>query len=544
MKAYCVLGKYGDILTVLPLLLFEYQKTGIKPHVVVSGQFADILEGVTYVEPVIYDGGFGDIRGAVKFAKQRFSKVIILQMHGKDYEVERLTPSFQLDSWLRARCLSRFQELPLVFNNRSGIRERILFKNTIHRLEKKHRPFEKYILVGDHSESSDFKFTEELVLMLKAEFEPNFRVIRLSEVKAERIFDLLSIYEKASCLVTIDTSHAHLSKASCVPTIVLAADGWRGTAQHRAFRFYCRYSEWPNRKNRLMFEVSDAIAKKPLPKIANVPTGFDHGYNMSCLRVGDRVVRSYRFHPEKDWRTMIGIGGGERDLQLQLPEELKGFSVEDMRLFMFNGSLHGSYTVATVRNGRHFCVIAYGRLVENESGWKLEGHTVVQYPGNDFSMMQKNWVFFESAGKLFAIYGVKGDHQIVIQIEGSKVITEHRAKPPHWLNGEVRGGVVVPHSDGMLRFFHSRIDYPDKHFRYFVGACTMESSPPFNTIKTSTASILYGDEIFTDNCWHWKPNVVFPLGCLPEGGKFILSVGINDSRCAMVELTEKQLNLL
>jgi predicted GH43/DUF377 family glycosyl hydrolase len=542
-KAYCCLGKIGDCLSIFPILLHEYQERGIKTPLVVSKDYADILEGVTYADPVIYDGGFGDIKGALRFAKQRFHKVIVLQMHGMGYEVERLTPSYQLDSWLRARCVGYFQDWPLVINNRSGLRERILFKNTVNRTEHKGRPLEKYMLLADHSQSSPFPHIEELAEMLKKEFEPAIRVIRLSMVKAVKIFDLLALYEKAEALVTIETVHIHLSKASSVSTIVLAADGWRGSAQHKRFRFYARYSEWQIRKKRLMFEVGDAVRGKVGPSMVEFRTAKPNGYNPSMIEWNGDIVRSYRYHPDSDWKTLISIIDKDGDQPLEMPESLKGYSVEDMRLFTHQGKLHASYTVSTTRQKQFFCVIAYGELVKEGHGWRLASHIIPKYPQNDFSATVKNWVFWEMGGKLFALYGIRKDQQLVIQIEGDKVVKEFNSPAPTWPNGQIRGDAIVPHGGNLLRIFHSRDDYSKDRFRYFIGAALMEPEPPFRTIKVSTASILQGDEIYYPNWARWKPNVVLCCGCVRQSGNLLLSVGLNDSRAATVELTEKDLHL-
>jgi hypothetical protein len=53
-------------------------------------------------------------------------------------------------------------------------------------------------------------------------------VIDMRDVKAERFYDLLPLYEAADCLVSVDTVHLHLVKASHCPTIALINDGWRG----------------------------------------------------------------------------------------------------------------------------------------------------------------------------------------------------------------------------------------------------------------------------------------------------------------------------
>ena len=171
------------------------------------------------------------------------------------------------------------------------------------------------------------------------------------------------------------------------------------------------------------------------------------------------------------------------------------------------------------------------------------GHIHAMYPGNDFTGTNKNWTPFVIGDTLFLIYGIKGEHQIVLQVQGDKVLAEYKSSAPKWSNGQIRGGCVIPNGDKLLRFFHSRTDYADKSFRYFVGASLLENKPPFATVKVSSGAILAGNEIYTPSCSHWKRNVIFPLGAEKDGDNFLLSVGINDCKSAIVELSEKQLKL-
>ena len=270
MSAFIQLGKYGDALGILPILHHEFQTTGIRPQLVISKDYADILEGCSYVEPVIYGGNFADLRGAIKFAKKRFDEVIVLQTHGNDFPIEHKTTSFQLDAWVRAGCVESFDDWPLVFDQRSRRRERTVYWAHVSRTEKKGRPHEKFILLADHSESSPFPQADELAGTLKKEFGETHKIIRLSEVKAEKPFDLLGIYDKATCLVAIETMHGHLSKASKVPTIMLATDGWRGTAPHKKFAFYCKYQDYHKRRQEIVELIKNIVTGMNPTK--NVPT--------------------------------------------------------------------------------------------------------------------------------------------------------------------------------------------------------------------------------------------------------------------------------
>lgn len=252
MSNYLHLGKLGDVIQVLPIAYHDFQTTGIKPKFIISRDYAEILEGVSYVEPVIFDGGFADLKPAIRFAKEKFDDVHVLQTHGNDFPIERKTTSFQLDTWARAGCVEHFNDWPLVFDRRNPKRERELLHATLNRTEGRGRPFEKFVLLADHSESSPFNQIEELAELLKRISGKTHRLIRMSEIRAEKPFDVLALYDRATCLITPETMHSHLCKASPVPTLALAADGWRGIAPHKKFMFYCSFNQWPQQKHQLL----------------------------------------------------------------------------------------------------------------------------------------------------------------------------------------------------------------------------------------------------------------------------------------------------
>ncbi len=524
-KAYLQLGKLGDVISILGILYHEFQATGQKQFLVVGREFASVLEGVSYVEPVIWKGAAGDLAGAILFAKKRYSQLIVLQTWADNIQIRQTTPSFQLDQWQRAGCAEHFYEWPLVFDQRDITREPVNLSP------------EPYILYGDHSQSSPFLHKEELAAMLKAEF-PKHRIIRLSEIRVDRFFDLLGLFDRAAALVTVETAHVHLSKASPVPTFVLAANGWRGSAWHPKFKLHMRYAAWERRKDKFIDAVRRTVNGEPEPfQVEKMGTLYDHGYNPSIVQLGDQVVGTYRYHDRGDWRTTLAFHDGEKTVKLQVPQQFRNYSHEDARCFVLNGNLHAAYVVAIESEKTFRSVVAYGEIRDG----KLDC-IQVQYPGNDFSGLQKNWLPFVRNDVLYFVHGIKGGNQIVLRVDYDRVRSEHLSPGPGWSWGEIRGGAIVPHAGKLLRFFHSRIG---EHAvgKYFIGAALMESEPPFKTVAVSTKPIIEGDERWTPNCKHWKQNVAFPLGCVARDGKFLLSFGRNDSEACVAELSYDNLFL-
>lgn len=542
MKCYVQLSKFGDILSIAPILFAEFQKTGERQVLVVAREYASILDGFSYIKPLVYEGAADDLRGAVKFAKQSFSQVMVLQTHG-NMPVQQTCPSFQHDQWKRAGYIDQFDLLPLVIDGRSKLRERILFRKHIREHKGTSNYYEKYIVFADHSQSSPFLYKEDLARMLHDQFGSKYQIVRLSELRAERIYDLVGLFERAQCIITVETAHLHLARAVGVPTIVLATDRWRGSAFRSGFRFYCRYAEWERRKTRLMFEVESALRGISGPELKPYRTKFPNGYNMSQIVWNGEMIRCYRYHPEPTWKTKLAIDDSRFTHPIQMPNHLDGFSIEDPRLFIFKNQLHVAYTVASARANHFISVMAYGRLINGPSGWQIIDHAQPQYAGNDFSGLQKNWCPLVIEGRLHFVYGNKGGEQIVLAMDGDRVATVHKSPSPRWDWGEIRGGVVVENAGKLYRFFHSRQDYQDKTIRYFVGCSIIDPRPPFKTLSVSASPILEGNEFYVPNCRQWKANVVIPYGCIFDSGKFSLSVGVNDSRCCTVDLTEKELKL-
>src|SRR6185312_178459 len=50
------------------------------------------------------------------------------------------------------------------------------------------------------------------------------------DVRAEKVPDMLPLFNAADCLVTIDTLPLHLARAATCPVVALINDGWMGTS--------------------------------------------------------------------------------------------------------------------------------------------------------------------------------------------------------------------------------------------------------------------------------------------------------------------------
>lgn len=282
----CVGMKHGDIASIVPLLQEAWRTTGLTQHMIVAAPYTDIALRAPGVTPVIFPGDWQDLDGAYRFAKVSFDRVICPATYGNGFPIQKRFPSFQYDQWSRAGALDKWDSLPLTLkDNPDGI---VAY------------PKEPYILLADHSESSPFEPIEDLASFLTESF-PTHTVVRLSGLRVPNICDFVPLYDRAACLVSIETAHLHLSKASKVPVVALVTDKpslWHGSAWSKRFRLHVRYSDYTNRRLDIIHAVQNAIDGSIPPTPEPIPEAPQLAYNASHMRVGDKVWCVWRNHPD------------------------------------------------------------------------------------------------------------------------------------------------------------------------------------------------------------------------------------------------------
>jgi len=525
---YILTGKYGDLLNCLPILSDRFNRTGEKTCVMVSTDYISFARELPYLIPVEFKGPVGAVDIAIKQAKIAGYRTIPLQVHADSFQVRHKHHSFAIDQWDRAGMADKWGTLPLVPPHREP-----------------RTAVQPHILFADHSQSSPFFRRHELYSLLCENF-PNHKIIRLSGHKVDSLWDLIPMYNAADLLVTVETAHMHLSAAATCPVIALATDlpsPWHGTAQRPGLAFHCRYSDFDFRKDELIRAAKAAVNKTAITKPEIFTTAHENGYNLSMIRgVYNELIYAYRYHPDsRGWKTKLAIVSHGTTVTLNVPDSLREFSLEDGRLFHFNGKVHLAFTASADQGGFFKCVQCYGELIRTSDGWAIDKYFIPNAAGNDWSGMQKNYVPFVANGALHFIYGIVGGEQVVIQVEGAKVVKQHRSKDPVWKWGEIRGGCVV----GDIRFFHSRVGSGHQHykFRYYIGAAKMQMVAPFATETASKFPIMAGNEEWTPNCPHWKPNCCLPYGAVRNGDGFTISGGLNDCKSFTLDLKREDLNL-
>jgi len=272
---YVQLGRFGDIMIILPALLRHFQQTGEKPVLMVCEEFSSILDGVSYVHPFPVWGipWTTGVRRARIAADTYYDKVIVPKWwdcHGMyppqhrpnepiielDWQGRRLIvaqsewDSYQYSQW-KACGLSR-QELldwPLVFDRRDTQRELQLVGHYLN-------PRKPNVLYNFTGTSNPMGMEPEVMVELRPLIgRVNF--VDIGRIKAHRIYDLLGLYDRALCLITGDTSTLHLASCSRVPLIALLADGGAGSIVKGNEVLRLRYHEVGSRRQ----EIRTAIEK-------------------------------------------------------------------------------------------------------------------------------------------------------------------------------------------------------------------------------------------------------------------------------------------
>ena len=100
-----MLGRNGDITILLPVLR-QYAENHNRPaRLCIAKEFAPLLEGVSYVEPIVFDGKFDQVAEAKAFLAKKFQgyPIIDCSVHGSGVNYAFDMRSFSREIWKRSR---------------------------------------------------------------------------------------------------------------------------------------------------------------------------------------------------------------------------------------------------------------------------------------------------------------------------------------------------------------------------------------------------------------------------------------------------------
>ena len=233
------LGRLGDNINLLPV---AYANRGAT--FVTAEKYASIFEGTSYCKIRKYSGDPVELHHCINLC-QGLPDLRVAQvfMHPKETKQEK---NYALESYRLGRFRDLWRKFPYVFDRRDPEREQKLI------------PKGPFIAVATHGVSSPFMHGEHLIRGLKARF-PDYKIVDLSTIQAEKPFDLLGVLDAASCLVTIDTLHLWLANAAKCPTIALINQGWMGSPPPVTATATFRYKDYN------VDQICDEVEKTLLP---------------------------------------------------------------------------------------------------------------------------------------------------------------------------------------------------------------------------------------------------------------------------------------
>jgi predicted GH43/DUF377 family glycosyl hydrolase len=283
--------------------------------------------------------------------------------------------------------------------------------------------------------------------------------------------------------------------------------------------------------------------------VKGLPPG---AYNPSIIRFRGRLVMTFRFH-ETTLKTKLGIAELDENFNVIYLQELNldeddTLSLEDARLFIWKGELWMSFVVSNWPNFPASQVKIC--KLSKPDHWRFSDKELYWLP--DRQTMEKNHVplVFDDVFNIIYKHAIWQDNNPadIKQVIYAPFEKREMKNPAlRWPYGEIRGGTPpLPYKGHLISFFHSSVrNFPPPQPQcYFVGALVMKADKPFNMLSISKRPIIYGSDVGGDKSrFHWKTRVVFPLGAIADGENFRVSIGVNDSQCAIVTVTEKDLNL-
>lgn len=265
---FIILGRSGDIIQLCPAFQAVFNRTGLRPIVIVSTEYQSVLDGASYVQPFpVHWSWWEGVPNARRLAAEQFGGgvvcqwwadepfkwqkqayqhllgdcSIVLQSHGREWGVDiGAVPNYGTSMWTRAGFTpEEMRDLPLVFDRRDPHREALLVKQYTHQNPAMRRPM---LLVNFTGHSSPFAPMPE-VMRVVDEFRGRLNVVDLGKIRAHRIYDLLGLFDAAVGMITTDTATMHLAAAGNIPYIGYTVDGWTSSVPKGRCVVEIKYSQ-------------------------------------------------------------------------------------------------------------------------------------------------------------------------------------------------------------------------------------------------------------------------------------------------------------
>lgn len=230
-----------------------YHLQGDTPFWIHSAEYSNLFTGVGYAHHVPVRLPHTRMDAVVDEARKQYTKVLVAQAFGPSWAGGYDQPH-NVRAWLNCGfTVEQFNDrvnFPLVFDQRSVDRENFLYRRYIH----SNRPL---ILLSLGAKSSIFNGRDRLAEAIRNSWSSKCEILDLNTIKAGRFFDFLGLLDRASLLITVDTSFLHLAAALSVPVVALIGDNQRTAAAPRCnVVLRVGYSEWLKRLKEIHARIS------------------------------------------------------------------------------------------------------------------------------------------------------------------------------------------------------------------------------------------------------------------------------------------------
>lgn len=279
--------------------------------------------------------------------------------------------------------------------------------------------------------------------------------------------------------------------------------------------------------------------------IKNLPPG---AFNPCIIRFRERLVMSYRWHPDAGFKTKLAIAELDENFnvignfQLDLAED---DSCEDGRLFLWKNDLWISFVVSQFPNFPA-SQVKIAKLTKPDK-WRVSDKELYFLPDRQTSEKNHLPLIYDDVFNIIYHHNKQQDGALNQIVYSPFEKREMKTPALRWPYGEIRGGTVpIPYQGKLISFFHSTLwnEQPPVTHRYYCGAVLLKAEPPFQMLAVSKRPILRGSEIGGDESrFHHKKNVIFPLGAIEYDGGFAVSFGCNDSQSVLIKIQPKDLQL-
>jgi hypothetical protein len=229
------LGRLGDITNSLPIA-FDLHREEHQIFWYVRPEFAPLLEGVSYVTPVIWNGSIDEPASAIEHALAGgYDRVLDIQVLNNPKPSPIKTGNYSSESWARAGYLDKYHLLPCVFDRAQSPAGDWKPPGS--------KPILAYCLDAHTARYAD-DLKRDLVAWLEKEFGSAFTLLPIG-APVWRPDALAAVLRECRALISVDSFPLHMSYAVGLPTIALTNQGWIGSEPRRNWIEHLTYSQTP-----------------------------------------------------------------------------------------------------------------------------------------------------------------------------------------------------------------------------------------------------------------------------------------------------------